>query len=67
VHIPRAKVATPSGWGTDHTIFKDYIAQDLLLSTFAAYAITRAIEAPGKHKKQRGLSSHCSQSFQLYF
>jgi O-antigen ligase len=50
VHIPWAKVTTPSGWGTDHTIFKDYIAQGLLLSTFAAYAITRAIEAPGKHK-----------------
>jgi O-antigen ligase len=53
VHIPWAKeeVTTPSGWGTDHTIFKDYIAQGLLLSTFAAYAITRAIEAPGTHKK----------------
>ena len=44
VHIPWAKVATPSGWGTDHTIFKDYIAQGLVLSTFSAYAITRALE-----------------------
>jgi O-antigen ligase len=51
VHIPWAKATTPSGWGTDHTIFKDYIAQGLLLSTSAAYAITRAIEAPGTHKK----------------
>lgn len=51
LHIPWAKATTPSGWGTDHTIFKDYIAQSLLLSTFAAYAITRAIEAPGTNKK----------------
>jgi len=42
VHIPWARTATPSGWGSDHTIFKDYIAQGLLISTFAAYAITRA-------------------------
>jgi O-antigen ligase len=51
VHIPWAAVATPSGWGTDHTIFKDYIAQGLLLSTFAAYAITRSIETSTTRQK----------------
>ena len=51
VHIPWAKAATPSGWGSDHTIFKDYIAQGLLVSTFAAYAITRAFESARTYAK----------------
>lgn len=67
VHIPWAKVATPSGWGTDHAIFKDYIAQGLLLSTFAAYAITRALKHLARTRQQCGLSSPCSQSFPFYF
>jgi O-antigen ligase len=50
-HIPWAKGPTPSGWGTDHTIFKDYIAQGLLLTTFAAYTITRAFEAQNTHRR----------------
>jgi O-antigen ligase len=51
VHIPWARAATPSGWGSDHTIFKDYIAQGLLVSTFAAYAITRAFESARTYAK----------------
>ena len=51
IHIPWAKAATPSGWDSDHTIFKDYIAQGLLVSTFAAYAITRAFESPRTYVK----------------
>ncbi len=51
VHIPWARAVTPSGWGSDHTIFKDYIAQGLLVSTFAAYAITRAFESARTYAK----------------
>lgn len=51
VHIPWALTATPSGWGSNHTIFKDYIAQGLLVSTFAAYAITRAFESARTYAK----------------
>ena len=51
VHIPWARAATPSGWGSDHTIFKDYIAQGSLVSTFAAYAITRAFESARTYAK----------------
>jgi O-antigen ligase len=51
VHIPWARAATPSGWGSDHTIFKDNIAQGLLVSTFAAYAITRAFESARTYAK----------------
>jgi O-antigen ligase len=51
VHIPWARAATPSGWSSDHTIFKDHIAQGLMLSTFAAYAITRAFENPSRYHK----------------
>ena len=51
IHIPWAKAATPSGWDSDHTIFKDYIAQGLLVSTFAAYAITRAFESAKTYVK----------------
>ncbi len=44
VHVPWAAAATPSGWGADHTIFKDYIAQGLLMATFAVLSLTKAFE-----------------------
>ena len=44
VHVPWAIAATPSGWGADHTIFKDYIAQGLLMATFALLSLTRAFD-----------------------
>ena len=44
VHVPWAAAATPSGWGADHTVFKDYIAQGLLMATFAALSLTKAFE-----------------------
>jgi O-antigen ligase len=44
VHVPWAAAATPSGWGADHTVLKDYIAQGLLMATFAALSLTKAFE-----------------------
>ena len=44
VHVPWAVRATPSGWGTDHTVFKDYIAQGLLMATFAVLSLTKAFQ-----------------------
>lgn len=44
VHVPWAVAATPSGWGADHTVFKDYIAQGLLMATFAVLSLTEAFQ-----------------------
>ena len=45
VHVPWAIASTPSAWGSDHTVFKDYIAQGLMMSTFVVLALSRSFTA----------------------
>ena len=45
VHVPWAIASTPSDWGSDHTVFKDYIAQGLMMSTFVVLALSRSSTA----------------------
>lgn len=45
VHVPWAIASTPSDWGSDHTVFKDYIAQGLMMSTFVVLALSRSFTA----------------------
>jgi len=45
VQVPWAVAPTPSPWGSDHTVFKDYIAQGLLMSTFVVLALSKSAKA----------------------
>jgi O-antigen ligase len=45
VHVPWAVAPTPNAWGSDHTVFKDYIAQGLLMSTFVVLALSKSATA----------------------
>jgi|AntAceMinimDraft_12_1070368.scaffolds.fasta_scaffold45081_2 hypothetical protein len=45
VHVPWAIAPTPSAWGSDHTVFKDYIEQGLMMSTFVVLALSRSSTA----------------------
>ena len=42
------------GWGQNHTVFKDYIAQGLMMSLLVVVALSRAIE-PTASKAQRAV------------
>ncbi len=40
--VPWSVTRGQLGWGVDHTVFKDYIAQGLLMSTFVLLALAQA-------------------------
>jgi len=42
--VPWSVTRGKLGWGVDHTVFKDYIAQGLLMSTFVLLAVAQAIK-----------------------